>query len=127
MEIEWFNLDRSWTRLYIRSSIWPTLKNHVCSIRRNGESIFVALLNGEIKKFDKNLKEKNSLKFKYAKINALAISKEYIYAAESQGFIIKISKDFQNSFVDKLNYDEDDKIISFRNKFYTSNKVFILP
>lgn len=93
----------------------------------DGEFIYAATLDGKIIKLNKNLEEVGNHKFKFAKINALAVSKSAVYAAESQGYLIKISKDFTTTTVDDLNYDESEKIISSRNKFYIGDKVITLP
>lgn len=93
----------------------------------DGENIFVATLDGKLIKLSKSLEELSSQKFKFAKINAIASSKNDIYAVESQGYLIKLSKDFQQTTIDDLSYDEKDKIISIRNKFYIGDKVITLP
>jgi len=104
-----------------------TREYEIRDVALDGNFIYAATLDGRVIKFSKNLEEQATQKFKFAKINALASSKSAIYAAESQGYIIKISKDFSNVAVDDLSYDESEKIIAIKNKFFTGDKVIVLP
>ena len=104
-----------------------TKEYEVKDVALDGNFIYVATLDGRVIKFSKNLEEQVSKKFRFAKINALAASKSAIYAAESQGYIIKLSKSFSNISIDDLNYDESEKIIAIKNKFFTGDKVIVLP
>ena len=104
-----------------------TKEYEIKDVTVDGDFVYAATLDGKIIKFNKNLEEVGTQKFKFAKINALTASKTAIYGAESQGYIIKISKDFATSSVDDLDYSENEKIISSRNKFYIGDKIITLP
>ncbi|HIP11335.1 MAG TPA: hypothetical protein EYG73_01320 [Arcobacter sp.] len=89
------------------------------------EFIYIASLDGTIYKFDLSLNIINQKKFKFAKFQALAIG-QYLYAVESQGFIIRLSKDFKDSKVYKFAFEEDEKMFAHKNKLYIENKLLIL-
>jgi len=87
--------------------------------------IYVATLDGQIIKYDINLKKLASKKFKFAKINALAFG-SYLYALESQDFLIRISEDFKNVKIFNFSFDEEEKVIGIQNKIYFDDEYIIL-
>ena len=87
--------------------------------------IYIASLDGTIYKFDLTLNMIAKKKFKFAKFQALALG-EYLYAIESQGFIVRLSKDFKQSNVYKFPFEEDEKMFVSKNKLYLENKLLIL-
>lgn len=97
----------------------------VQSIIVNKNNIYVATLEGEIIKYDFSLNKIASKKFKFAKINALAFG-TYLYALESQDFLIRISEDFKDVKVFDFSFDEEEKVIAIDNKIYFDDEYIIL-
>ena len=87
--------------------------------------IYVATLDGEIIKYDISLNKITSKKFKFAKINALAFGK-YLYALESQGYLIRLSSDFKDVKVFDFSFDNKEKVIAIENKLYFEDKYIVL-
>ena len=81
------------------------------------EFIYVATLDGQVIKYNISLQQIASQKFKFAKINALAYGK-YLYALESQDYLIEISDDFKNVKIYDFSFDEEEKIFAIENKLY---------
>lgn len=79
------------------------------------KNIFIATIDGEIVSLDAKLNVKNSKKLKYAKIIGLAQKGDFLYALESQGYIIKIKKDFSSEEVFDAKISNSDKIFSNKN------------
>ena len=88
-------------------------------------NIYVATLDGEIIKYDFSLNKLASQKFKFAKINALAFG-TFLYALESQEFLITISEDFKDVKVFDFSFDEEEKVIGIDNKIYFDDEYIIL-
>jgi hypothetical protein len=97
----------------------------VQSIIVNKNSIYVAMLDGEIAKYDFSLNKIAKKKFKFAKINALAFG-TYLYALESQEFLIRITEDFKNVKIFDFSFDEEEKVIGIENKIYFDDEYIIL-
>jgi len=87
--------------------------------------IYIASLDGTIYKFDLNLNIVNKKKFQFAKFQSLVVG-EYIYAIESQGYIVRLSKDFKETKVYTFPFEEDEKMFSSKNRLYLENKLLIL-
>jgi WD40 repeat protein len=83
--------------------------------------IYIATIDGTILKLDSNLNEIAKRKYKFAKIYAL-IYTDALYAVESQGYIIKISPDFESDEIYDFSIDEDDKVIAIDNKLYFQDR-----
>jgi hypothetical protein len=81
------------------------------------EFVYVARLDGTVVKLDLSLNIINEVKFKFAKIQALVLSEKYLYAVESQDFVIRMNKDLTNSKVYPLHMYEQ-KIFSKNNILY---------
>jgi len=102
------------------------LKNvDVQNIIVNKNNIYVATLDGEIIKYDFSLNKLATKKFKFAKINALAFG-TYLYALESQEFLIRITEDFKDVKVFDFSFDEEEKVIAIDNKIYFDDEYIIL-
>ena len=89
------------------------------------EFIYIAALDGTIYKLDLKLNIVKKKKFKFAKFQALAIG-ESLYAVESQGFIVKLSKDFEKSTTYDFFFEEDEKVFASKNKIYIEDRLLIL-
>ena len=87
--------------------------------------IYIASLDGTIYQFDLQLNLINKKKFKFAKFQSLAIG-EYIYAIESQGYVVRLSKDFKETKIFTFPFEEDEKMFSSKNRLYLENKLLIL-
>jgi len=85
--------------------------------------IYIATLDGRILKLTSTLDLIASKKFKFAKFQTLAVKDETVYAIESQGFIVKINKDFTKVEVDEISFENDEKTFSSKNKIYFENKL----
>ena len=104
----------------------PNIKDmDVQSIILKDNFIYVATLDGEIIKYDISLNKIASKKFKFAKINALVFGK-YLYALESQGYLIRLSNDFKEVKIFDFSFDEKEKVIGIKNKLYFEDKYIIL-
>jgi hypothetical protein len=90
-------------------------------------SIYIATVDGRIIKYNLNLQALASKKFRFAKIQALAIDKDKnIYGMESAGYLIKLSNDFSKTTVYNFPYEDDEMIYVNRSKIYFENKVLDL-
>jgi len=103
-----------------------TVSEDVRDITANDKNIFVATLDGRIIKYDQNLKELASQKFKFAKFYALAYGKNDLYALESQGYLIKLDSDLNKYNVYDFSFDDEDKVFSLKNKIYFEDSFIIL-
>jgi hypothetical protein len=92
----------------------------------NKEDIYLATIDGQIKKLTPNLNEVTSKKFKYAKVHALAFT-DSLYAVESQGFLINIDEDFLKDVVYDFSFDNEDRMIAIGNRIYFGSKYITLP
>lgn len=97
----------------------------VQSVIVNKNDIYVATLDGEIAKYNFSLQKIDSEKFRFAKINALAFG-TYLYALESQEFLIRISEDFKEVKVFDFSFDDEQKIIGIDDKIYFDDEYIIL-
>jgi WD40 repeat protein len=83
--------------------------------------IYIATIDGTIVKLDSDLNEIAKRKYKFAKIYAL-IYTDALFAVESQGYIIKISPDFESDEIYDFSINEDDKVIAIENKLYFQDR-----
>ncbi|PIF03816.1 MAG: hypothetical protein CSA86_04750 [Arcobacter sp.] len=88
-------------------------------------NIYIATLDGQISKYDFSLNKISSKKFKFAKIEALAFG-TYLYALESQEFLIRISEDFKDVKIFNFSFDNEEKVIAIENTIYFEDKYIIL-
>ena len=92
----------------------------------NGESVYLATIDGRLVKLNLALEELESRKFKYSKIHALAYTNS-LYAIESQKFIIQVNDDFTDDRVYDFNFDNEERLIVIGNKIYTDSRKITLP
>jgi hypothetical protein len=93
----------------------------------NKQSIYIAKLDGTIIKFNTNLEEQTSKKFKFAKFLSLSVDNEdNIYALELGGYLVKISSDFSKTNIYRFIFKDDEKTFSLQNKIYFDNKILFL-
>lgn len=85
------------------------------------EHIYAATLDGEILKFNQNLHIEYSKKFKFAKFLALAAG-DYLYALESQGYLIRLNGDFSDVTIFDLPIDADEKVFSLEHILYFEDR-----
>lgn len=90
------------------------------------DDLYIATIDGQIIKLTSNLNEVAKKKYKYSKIYALAFNRS-LYAIESQGFIINISRDFSSDKVYDFDFDNKERLIVIDNKIYNNSKVITLP
>jgi len=95
-------------------------------IINNGESIYLATIDGRIIKLNLALEEIASKKYKYSKIYALTYT-DSLYAIESQNFIINIDNDFTNDKIYHFDFDNEERLIVINNKVYTETRKITLP
>lgn len=79
--------------------------------------IYLATIDGQLIKLDFNLTELGKKKYKFARFYALAFGTS-LYALESQGFIIKVSKDFKKDEILEFSFDAEEKAIGMGNKIF---------
>lgn len=87
--------------------------------------IYIATLDGTILKLNLKLNIIKKKKFKFAKFQTLALG-EYLYGVESQGYIVKLSKDFEKIETYNFPFEEDEKIFVNKNKIYIENRLVIV-
>ncbi len=94
----------------------------VANIITNKKFIYIATVDGQIIQLNHALEEQNSAKYKFAKILTLAVGDKFIYALESQNYLIKLSKDFKTSKVYDIWFNEYEKTTYIDNKLYYDNR-----
>ena len=93
----------------------------ISDITTHGNNIYIATIDGNLIKLDINLIETGKKKYKFARFYALAFGKS-LYALESQGFLVEIDNNFKSDLIYSLSIDDEDKIISIKNRFYFGKK-----
>ena len=83
----------------------------------NEKNIIVSTLDGKILKIDKELKELNRVKFKFAKFHALGKG-SYIYALEENDYLIRLDSNLENFQIFDFSFDENEKAIMLGDKLY---------
>lgn len=91
----------------------------------NNKDIYAATLDGRIIKYDLNLLEKKSKKFKFAKFHALGYG-SMLYALESQGYMLTMDKDLEDVNIYEFDFDNEQKVITIGNKLYFENLYTLL-
>ena len=87
--------------------------------------IYVATLDGNLIKFDEKLNELKRKKFKFAKFHTIGYGK-YLYALESQGYLVRLDDDFNEVNIYDFSFDENEKVISIKDKLYFEDEYIIL-
>jgi len=90
------------------------------------EFIYLATIDGQIIKLNLSLKELAKKKYKYSKIHALALT-DALYAFESQGYVIKINKEFTKDEVLEFDFDNEERMIVIEDKLYFEDNYIKLP
>ena len=85
--------------------------------------IYIATLDGRLLKLSATLDLIASKKFRFAKFQALAVKDEHLYAIESQGYIVRLDKFFTTLKIDSIDFEDDEKTFTSKNKIYFENKV----
>ncbi len=98
---------------------------NVRDIISKNENIYIATIDGQIIKTDISLNIINRKKYKYAKFYALAYGTS-LYALESQGFLINISKDFETETIYDFDFDNEQKVIALDDTIYYDDEYMIL-
>ncbi|MEA1914653.1 MAG: hypothetical protein U9N30_04975 [Campylobacterota bacterium] len=83
--------------------------------------IYIATIDGHLIKLDSNLNEIAKRKFTFAKFYAL-IYTDALYAVESQGYVVKVSADFETQEIYDFSIDEEDKVLAIGNKLYFQDR-----
>ncbi|MEA3498004.1 MAG: hypothetical protein U9R16_02980 [Campylobacterota bacterium] len=91
----------------------------------NNKSIIISTLDGEVIKLNKELQIIKRKKFKFAKFHALGAG-EYIYALESNEYLIRFNSDLEDVKIFDFSFDEDKKVISIGDKLYFDDKSITL-
>jgi hypothetical protein len=82
--------------------------------------IYISTIEGDLIKLNFSLDKLASKKFKFAKFHTLGIGKS-LYALESQGYLIKIDKNFKSTIVYDFTFDNLLKVIAIDNMLYFNN------
>lgn len=89
------------------------------------KNIYISTLDGNLIKFDEKLNELKRKKFKFAKFYTIGYG-NYLYALESQGYIIRLDDNFNKVDVFDFSFDEDEKVISIGDKLYFEDEYITL-
>ena len=89
------------------------------------DDIFVATLAGEIIKFDFGLQIIDQKKFKFAKFHTLGYG-SYLYALESEGYMIRVENDFSDVKIYDFSFDNEQKVITIGDTVYFEDKSITL-
>lgn len=95
-----------------------TKEFEIRDIIRKDKFIYLATLDGQILKLDPSLNILAKTKFKYAKVYSLGVKGDYIYALESQGYIIRLDNDLQNESIYSLSFNNEAKSVTLGDKIY---------
>ncbi len=98
---------------------------NVRNIIINEKNIILTTLEGKIIKFDKELKELNSIKFKFAKFVALGTG-SYIYALEENDYLIRLDSDLKTFQIFDFSFDQSKKVIMIGDKLYYGDQSITL-
>lgn len=103
------------------------VKDHeVKFVAVDNNNIYLSTLDGEIIKYDYKLNKIKSKKFKFAKFHAMGLNK-YLYALESDDYLIQLSKDFEEVKVYDFSFDSDEKVFILNDKLYFEDQYIDLP
>ena len=91
----------------------------------NEKNIYISTLDGQIIKFDKELKILKSKKFKFAKFHALGAA-SYIYALEENDYLITLNSDLNDVRIYNFSFDQDEKSIILGDKLYIGDQSITL-
>lgn len=80
--------------------------------------IYIATLDGQILKLDSALNVLAKTKFKYAKVYSLGINDKFLYALESQSYLIQLDHDLKNEKVFSFKFKNDAKSVILGDRVY---------
>ena len=95
------------------------------SVAINNQNVFVATLEGKLLKYDYELNLLKSKKFKYAKFHTIGYA-SYLYALESQGYIIRLDDTFNEVKIFDFSFDEEEKAMIIDDRLYFEDKYILL-
>ena len=87
--------------------------------------IYVATLDGNLIKFDEKLNEVKRKKFKFAKFITIGYG-SYFYALESQGYLIKMDEEFEKPEILYFYFDDEEKVVSMKDKLYFEDEYIVI-
>lgn len=90
-----------------------------------GDRVYIFSKQGEIILTDSNLREKKRLKFPFAHFDAV-IYGNFIYAIESQGYIIAVDRELLTPFVYELSSSISGPVFASKDRVYFKNYYFEL-
>jgi WD40 repeat protein len=94
----------------------------------NDSNIYLTTLDGRVFKYDKYLKKQNMIKFKFANfVGCMLDTNNNLILLESQGYIIKLSKDFKTKKIFQISFDESYKTLMLNNKIYFDDTIILIP
>ena len=88
-------------------------------------NIYVATLEGELIKYNHALTKLLSKKYRFAKFYTIGFTK-YLYALESQGYIVRLDNNFENEIVFDFSFDEDNEAIIIDDTLYFDDNYILL-
>ncbi len=94
----------------------------ISSIVISKSNIYISTIDGKIIKLDSSLNELGSKKYKFAKIFAMVHTDGYIYALESEGYIIAIDDTFSKDTVYEFEFDNKEYAIAVGDTIFFDNK-----
>jgi hypothetical protein len=114
------------TKLFTFIDGKPNIKDlNIKGVVANKKNIFVATLEGELIKYDHYLKLLKTKKFKFAKFYALGYAK-YLYALESQGYIIRVDSSLNDEKIIDFPFDKENEAMIIDDKLYYDDKYILL-
>lgn len=87
-----------------------------------GKYIYLASLDGNIIKLDQTLKVIKKRKFKFAKFVTIGHGDNFIYALDTQGYLVSVDDKLNDLIVFELPYDSDEKVFSLGSRIYFGDK-----
>lgn len=84
-------------------------------------NLIVTLIDGTVIKLNAKLDELAKRKYTFAKLYAMVYT-DSLYIAESQGYLIHITDDFEEDSIYEFNLDEEDRVIALGNKLYFQDR-----
>ena len=106
--------------LILGNDIFSVKSYSINNVVSDDKYIYISTIEGNLVKLNLSLDKLASKKFKFAKFYTLGIGKS-LYALESQGYLIKIDKNFKSSIVYNFSFDESSKVIAIDNMLYFNN------
>ncbi|MBL6969804.1 MAG: hypothetical protein ISR68_00225 [Campylobacterales bacterium] len=94
----------------------------ISSIVASKNNIYISTIDGYVKKLDISLNELGSKKYKFAKIFAMVHTDGYIYALESEGYILAIDDTFTKDSVYKFKFNNKDYAVAIDNTIFFNDK-----